>query len=1344
MLKFNKRLFGQAVSVEIRERFRRLAGGMPFIQGMFDTPDMDDFGEMLAEITENTVGGKDGLLKEQKPTFEKYLGERTSFSRMWCAVNTIEIDKETGDPKEETSKIKVFKVNENTIDSYSPGSLDVKSPFDEIQPVDTGKIESVSQLRKNSLLRPAAGITSVTSKTQGSLGAIQNTTVEFVVHNKHDFDNIFLPFFLKPGSIVCVDYGWSDQNLHLYDPLTFLQNEDTEMSVFDEAIYGEGGYLEDPMHFGLVNTVMGNVVSYEANLNTEGSFQCSIEIISRNAGLLDKEISDDNNLKVMFTNAFDDILINAIAADSGVKIERSKLEWEETFSDIAAVDDEIINERYQNLKNDYLKNEGITYDETATNFITEKASRIGIFYSEYSTLTRATPNENGEGNEAYISLGKFEDLFLNSFVSGLVKKDDAPTPPSMPDNLTNNFKKSAKNNFDNVYDSRSYYIRWDSDIHRLQSAKINKGNKQPSFVVPNQWYNSYNSIETGRSSGPKVLDEMNFVGPKKEITEAEKSFSKVDSSKELQEKEKNGEFPGYEGIPVMPIRDLFVSVAIITEAFKTKSTINDALLFICDKINEDSHKIFNMKIVSQNDSKANLSFIDANLLPTVPKEERLIFNILGETSIVSKCDLKFTTPKAGLASMIAISNLTEPTEFDQIELSSLNNLNLLNRPEGDKNFLVRSLPFQGDVNPLIFDEEVGIDFNQIEAKVKNKSESTSEPVTNSSNRYKKYIDGVNALRKDVVSINEIMVDDPNLSGIGPTPDQDFSHTGKQYSDKAKGGESIVMVKSTKDALQKKVRNKLYNKKGAGNVSPILPVELDLSLYGNKYLQIGDCYSVNYLPSHFKDRTFFQIVGIEDNITVGGWTTSYTSVMRIDPDTDRFMSFRKGKDPETIAKDENIIVISKKEKEPEIAESIEESLELDITDTYVPPKTKKRIKKAYIDRLNGSILLDGGSHLAQFGADGVEKANNSDITYKWFVGTQFEEVVVEKNLVLYRRIVTLPDFSKEVKLIVKHDHDLSRPAHKQDVEGPYDDQFIKKTITKKGYEIAGNDNHPGIKKYRKVLGECRIDSKMKFKTELAYFDAPTENEKFEFPESMYHPFNINEKKFDSVDNLAMMYAIRNGILENMNTTKVFTNEEWPPKKKSDNRYEDSDIIICYYDALEMLSKHSITYKRGIDLTFGLDEREEALAKVIAKVVKPLDNIPDRAFGPGATIPYTPLGDNFRLPRPITTILFKDEGIQSDRDDDDKVIINTGSEIFFLTIADDDPEYMKGIKDGKITDIMKIPKHLLKREDGTPVGHKDVLNRINELYSLYKRAFSSAISEIKQREPAPLPTITALPR
>ena len=83
---------------------------MPFIEGMFDTPPIEgipnDFARMVSSITEDVLGGKGGILTEQKPTFEKYLGEKTPFTRMWCAVNTVEIDKETGQPKKETSKIK--------------------------------------------------------------------------------------------------------------------------------------------------------------------------------------------------------------------------------------------------------------------------------------------------------------------------------------------------------------------------------------------------------------------------------------------------------------------------------------------------------------------------------------------------------------------------------------------------------------------------------------------------------------------------------------------------------------------------------------------------------------------------------------------------------------------------------------------------------------------------------------------------------------------------------------------------------------------------------------------------------------------------------------------------------------------------------------------------------------------------------------------------------------------------------------------------------------------------------------------------------------------------------------
>ena len=90
------------------------------------------------------------------------------------------------------------------------------------------------------------------------------------------------------------------------------------------------------------------------------------------------------------------------------------------------------------------------------------------------------------------------------------------------DNLTNNFKKVRKNNFENQFDSGSY-IRWDNDLSLLQSSEIEKGDDQLSFVM-RQWYNSYNSIETGRSDGERILDGMEFVPSKKEPTEKEKTF----------------------------------------------------------------------------------------------------------------------------------------------------------------------------------------------------------------------------------------------------------------------------------------------------------------------------------------------------------------------------------------------------------------------------------------------------------------------------------------------------------------------------------------------------------------------------------------------------------------------------------------------------------------------------------------------------------------------------------------------------------------------------------------------------------------------------------------------------
>ena len=52
-----------------------------------------------------------------------------------------------------------------------------------------------SELEKNPLMKPQSGITKVSSETEGTLGVIKKTTIDFVVHNFYDYDRIFNKYF---------------------------------------------------------------------------------------------------------------------------------------------------------------------------------------------------------------------------------------------------------------------------------------------------------------------------------------------------------------------------------------------------------------------------------------------------------------------------------------------------------------------------------------------------------------------------------------------------------------------------------------------------------------------------------------------------------------------------------------------------------------------------------------------------------------------------------------------------------------------------------------------------------------------------------------------------------------------------------------------------------------------------------------------------------------------------------------------------------------------------------------------------------------------------------------------
>jgi len=155
------------------------------------------------------------------PKTESYLGDKTPYVRMWTAVSfgkvkSVQNDKGKWEWKDaETKTQRVYSINENRHEYYSElGSINLGiNPNYVYQP----------ELEKNQYLKPQAGIKSVNSKSEGAVGALRRTTVEFVVHNKNDFETIYLPFFLKPGATVFVDFGWSDELLNLYTPEVKLE-----------------------------------------------------------------------------------------------------------------------------------------------------------------------------------------------------------------------------------------------------------------------------------------------------------------------------------------------------------------------------------------------------------------------------------------------------------------------------------------------------------------------------------------------------------------------------------------------------------------------------------------------------------------------------------------------------------------------------------------------------------------------------------------------------------------------------------------------------------------------------------------------------------------------------------------------------------------------------------------------------------------------------------------------------------------------------------------------------------------------------------------------------------------
>ena len=202
--------------------------------------------ELRQQLAQSSEFGESINISDQQHNFggEADLSSRTPFVRMWTAVSIFE-DFSDNEIKEGNEAVKSWKKTkdenqflkkigkekwevhewkniENTLKIYEIGNnvLNTEAKGPNVQVSDShmkGIFPNEQETDKNIFFKPPAGITGITSGTEGPLGVIKKTTVNFIVHNFSDFEKIYLPFFLRPGAQVFVDFGWD--TAQLYNPL---------------------------------------------------------------------------------------------------------------------------------------------------------------------------------------------------------------------------------------------------------------------------------------------------------------------------------------------------------------------------------------------------------------------------------------------------------------------------------------------------------------------------------------------------------------------------------------------------------------------------------------------------------------------------------------------------------------------------------------------------------------------------------------------------------------------------------------------------------------------------------------------------------------------------------------------------------------------------------------------------------------------------------------------------------------------------------------------------------------------------------------------------------------------
>ena len=468
-------------------------------------------------------------------------------------------------------------------------------------------------------------------------------------------------------------------------------------------------------------------------------------------------------------------------------------------------------------------------------------------------------------------------------------------------------------------------------------------------MIPNEWTQTYNTVreqcadyrrdEKGHCVQDKYLTSELGGNPNDPTYHKRITWTEYDKER---------------GRERLPIRELFVNLALIKAAFLGHDTVDMAMKQILDKINEDSHHIFDLTLYSSDKADSEISIIDRHQIEmqqlnvgkmygdaggrtpsSVPAAQAqagqptaasgkptagdyfnsmLIFKPGSPQSIVKNYSLNMNTPKNGMQNMIALQGSSPDAELTPYssELATQLSLYLMNQDPDSAQYGFTYLPDMGDdtIARIMDQNEGGVKMGDLgnndtlmgaggDAVVKSRLQSFNKSDYMKYTKHNPDVDSKKAVayRKAYNKAANIETDDEDEDSdpgtVSPITNEDY-------------GPNWRVVNSIVEFYKLLATSNYF---GNQNMSAIMPLKLKLTIHGLQGLQNGDVFRIDYLPKRYKDVVYFQIMKVNHKISSGGWSTDLESVMRIRSDAK--MLFHKGGEGfQKITEHENNIILGR--------------------------------------------------------------------------------------------------------------------------------------------------------------------------------------------------------------------------------------------------------------------------------------------------------------------------------------------------------------------------------------------------------------------------------------------------